>query len=252
VKTQTSWWFSPDEFAHVWESETGLDTIPFPISILETPSTSEEYEAQRLRFEAKFPQRQDADLIGPMRVLANPDLQIISWGRFHHSDSRIRTLAAASADLAVVLFQKSGPTQDFGGDVRLVATRRQQLGRHLAATLPQTPAGALAQMRGYTPRVRGEEPPSSWGRNHSGQSPVEERIRMLLRTPRSAEGYLRIERHLHNDRPYPPAYMSWFDVRTGVPAVGRYLVEVTHTDTLVTPASAEIMAAEIFHRADLG
>lgn len=252
MKTQTSWWFSPDEFAYVWESETGLDTIPFPISILETPPTSEEYEAQRRRFEAKFPQHQDPDLIGPMRVLANPELQIMSWGRFHHSENRIRALAAASADLGVILFQKSGPAQDFGGDVRLVVTRRQQLGKHLAATLPQTPAGAVAQMRGYTPRVRGEEPPSSWGRNQNGQSPVEERIRMLLRAPRSAEGYLRIERHLHQDRRYPPDYMSWFDVRTGAPAVGRYLVDVAHTDTFITPASAETIAAELFRRADLG
>jgi len=252
VKTNTTWSFSPDEFAHVWESETGLDTIPFPISILETPTTADEYESQRQEMSARYPHHGDPDLIGPLRVLAEPDLRIISWGRFHKSSNRIRTLAAAAADLGVVLFQKSGPTEYFGGDLRLVVTHRERLGKHLAATLPPTPAGALPRLIGYTPRVRGEEPPSSWLLNNNNQRPIEERIRLLLRASRTAEGYLRIERNLSDDRPYPPEYMSWFDIRTGTPAAGRYLVDVTHTDTTITPASAETIASELHRRADLG
>jgi hypothetical protein len=117
--------------------------------------------------------------------------------------------------------------------------------------MPPAPAGAAGQMTGYTPRVRGEEPPSSWLRDNNGQRAVEERIRLLLRAPRTAEGYLRFERGLHNQRPHPPEYLTWIDLRDGTPVAGRYVIDVVSDDTFVTPASADVIAREVARRARL-
>ncbi|BCK53204.1 ESX secretion-associated protein EspG [Nocardia wallacei] len=253
MKTRTSWTFTPDEFAFVWRSETGLDgDYPHPINIIETPTTATEYAMLRAEISARYPHNGDPDLTGPLRVLANPDLRIICNGWFHDSTRRIRSHAAAAGDLGVVLYQKAGPTADFGADLKLVVTKRQQLGRHIAATMPSTPAGTAGPMSGYTPRVRGDEPPSSWLRNDAGQRPVEERIRMLLRLPRTTQGYLRIDRYLNHPRQYPSAYVSWIDISDKTRAGGRYLVDVTDNDTVITPASTEVIARELHQRADLG
>ncbi|WP_157107952.1 ESX secretion-associated protein EspG [Nocardia amikacinitolerans] len=251
MKTQTMWEFTPDEFAWVW-SETGLDTYPYPISIIETPTTGDEYAQLRAEISARYPHGSNPDLTGPLRVLANPDLRIVCAGQFHNSVRRLRSLAAAIGDLGVILFQKSGATADFGGSIKLVVTQRHSLGKHIAATMPNVSAGAAGNMVGYTPRVRGEQPPSSWKTANTGQQPSEERIRTLLRLPRTAEGYFRIEQYLHDRRPYPPAHVSWIDVSDANPAAaGRYLIDVTHHDTTVTPASAEVIARELERRAEL-
>ncbi|WP_084510614.1 ESX secretion-associated protein EspG [Nocardia lijiangensis] len=250
MKTQTVWEFTPDEFAWVW-AETGLDVYPYPISIIETPTNGDEHALLRAEISARYPHRDNPDLTGPLRVLANPDLRIVCAGWSHNSAKRLRSLAAAIGDLGVILFQKSGPTADFGGNIKLVVTQRHNLGNHVAATMPTVSAGAAGQLVGYTPRVRGEEAPSSWTTANTGQQPVEERIRTLLHLPRTAEGYLRIERYLHDRRPHPPAHVSWIDVSDSIPAAaGRYLIDVTHHDTTVTPASAEVIARELRNRAD--
>lgn len=252
MKTQTSWVFTPDEFAYVWASETGLaGDYPHPISVIETPTNADEYDLTRLEISARYPRGADPDLTGPLRVLANPDLRIICNGWFHGSHRRVRSLAAAIGDLGVVLFQKSGATADFGGEIKLVVTTRHQLGRHIAATMPTVAAGAAGRLIGYTPRVRGEQPPSSWLQDDAGKRPVEERIRTLLRLERTAQGYLRIDRHLHDRRPYPSAFVTWLDISDSTRAAGRYLIDVDDSDTIVTPAAAATIADELYRRAEL-
>lgn len=250
MNTQTVWVFPPDVFAWIW-GETGLDEYPDPISIIETPTTAEEYIPLAAAIGTRHPHHGDPDLTGPLRVLANPDLRIVCKGRAANSHQRVRSLGAATADLGVILFQKSGATADFGGDIKLVVTRRGNLGKHIAATMPPTPAGSAGKMIGYTPRVRGEQPPTSWVASATGEHPVEERIRGLLRLPRTAEGHLRIERNLHAQRPHPPAYLSWIDIRPNHPASGRYLITVDNNDTYVLPASVDVIANELHHRAGL-
>ena len=252
MRTQTSWTFSPDEFAWVWASETGLaGDYPHPLKIIETPTTAIESDRIRAEISERYPAHADPDLIGPLRALANPDLRIICNGAFDNSTRQIRSHAAAVADLGVILFQKSGRTADFGGDVQMVVTTRRQLGKHIAATMPSAPAGAAAGMTGNTARVRGDEPPSSWLRNNAGQLPVEERIRILLRAQRTAQGYLRIDRYLHDRNPHPSAFISWIDVAESSRARGRYIIDVGDNDTIVVPASAEVVAGELHRRAEL-
>lgn len=251
MRTQTVWDFTPDEFAWVW-AETGLaGEYPYPISLIETPAPPDEYTRRRAEISARYPHRGDPDLTWPLRALAKPDLRLTCTGTFHNSAKRVRSLAAAHADLGVVLFQKSGPTPDFGGDIKLVVTQRQHLGRHLAATMPPAPPGAAGQMIGYTPRVRGQQPPASWRAGNDGRQPAEERIRILLRAPRTAEGHLCIERYLHDPNPAPPVYLNWIDIRQDHPAAGRYLIAVDDNDTVVTPATEDTIPRGLRRRAEL-
>jgi hypothetical protein len=249
VRSRAAWNFTPDEFAWVWESETGEDVLPFPISILETPTTTEEYVRYRAAVSARYPRRGDPDLTGPLRALADPDLRIVSWGRFHHSDVRLRALGVVAGNLGVVLSQQPGTAADFGGDLRLIVTGPGQLGRRLVAALPPTAAGAAGTMTGYTPRVRGEEPPGSWLRDEAGQRPIEERMRTLLRAPRTAEGYLRIEAGPRG-RQRPPDHLTWFDVHPDARSAGRYLVDVSNSETTITAITPEEFAALIVRRAE--
>lgn len=74
---------------------------------------------------------------------------------------------------------------------------------------------------------------------------------MFLRLERSAQGYLRIDRYLHDRRPFSPAFVSWLDIDERNRAAGRYLIDVDDNDTVVTPASADVIAYELRRRAEL-
>ncbi|MEV4127592.1 hypothetical protein [Nocardia sp. NPDC049707] len=99
-------------------------------------TTHDEYTQLTAQFSNRYSRRGDPDLTGALRVLAKPDIRIVCKGRSHNSHKRIRSFGAAVADLCLIVFQKSGATPDFGGDIKLVVTRRQNLGKHIAATMP--------------------------------------------------------------------------------------------------------------------
>ncbi|MBO0852165.1 MAG: ESX secretion-associated protein EspG [Nocardia sp.] len=251
MKTRKTWDFTPDEFAYVWAQETGLTgDYPWPISILESVTDADDYDRLLLKLKSRFPPGGDPDLTGPLRVLANPDLRIVCNGWFLGSQRRVRSVGAAIGDLGVILFQKAGSSAAFGEDIKLVVTTRSNLGKHIAATMPNMTPGSAGKLVGYTPRVRGELPPKSWLRDAEGRRPVEERIRTLLHLSRTAQGYLRIDRHLHDERPYPLLFVSWIDVESPR-AHGRYLVDADDNDTIITPASEQVIAQELHRRARL-
>ncbi|MBF6325379.1 ESX secretion-associated protein EspG [Nocardia cyriacigeorgica] len=245
--TQRSWTFTPDEFAWVW-GETGRDEYPEPIAILETPTTEDEYAVLCAELSQRYPRDGDPDRLGPLRVLAEPDLRLICSGTVGHPSRRIRSVGAAIADLGVVLFQKPGTTPEYGGDIIMRVVPRDRLADHIAATLPPSPAGATPQLIGHTPRVRGEEPPERWGYTQTGDRPAEERIRSLLRAPRAGEGYLCVEHHPTDPRRARTQYLNWIDIHERHRAAGRYVISVDANDTVVTPASSEVIGSELRRR----
>lgn len=246
MNERTVWDFTPDEFSWVWE-ETELEAYPYPISIIETPADGTERALLRAEISTRYPHHGDPDLSALLSILATPDLLLTCTGQICGTTNRIRSLGAAVGDHAVILFQKFGATADFGGKLRLVATRRQHLGKHIAATMPQTAAGTMPEMIGYTPRIRGEEQPSTWMVSNNGAGPAEERIRALLRAPRTADGNLCIEHHPNSTRPYPREYLYWLDIRPGTKAEGRYLIDIAH-HTTVTPATSIDIARTLTKR----
>ncbi|WP_028478675.1 ESX secretion-associated protein EspG [Nocardia sp. CNY236] len=248
MKTRKRFAFTADEFSWVW-AETGLP-YPEPVSIRETPTTPTEYAIQRTRIADTYPHHGDPDLSGPLRVLANPDVRILATGIDHLTNHRIRCQAAAIGELGVILHQSPGRTPEFGGDIRIVVTRRSHLARYVAATLPEAAPGSAGPMTEYTARVRGDAEPITRMVALDGRIPEDQRIRTLLRAPRTAEGHLCIEQFLHDRRPPRPVYLNWITVDPAHHEGGRYLIDVSY-DTTVTPATDDIIAAEITCRAEL-
>ncbi|MFE3545099.1 ESX secretion-associated protein EspG [Nocardia sp. NPDC059177] len=240
-----SWVFSPDEFAWLW-SDAGLDRYLDPIAIIETAATADEYHQLVQAHSVRFPRGAVDDPRPALRAIAEANIRITASGRIHRTSDRVRSIAAATPGLNVIVTQNSSTDPDFGGDVRLAVVPRGDLLRYFSLTLPAAAAGRAEQMVGYTPRIRGEAEPSSWRVAADGRSPVEERIRALLRLPRSAEGAFRID----HSRSTQPTYISWVDVADGYRATGRYLITVneTGTDTVVLPAGIETIAAELRRR----
>ncbi|GAA5073555.1 hypothetical protein [Nocardia iowensis] len=91
MNTRTVWNFTPDEFAWVW-AETGRDEYPDPISIIESPINQDDYTRLVGEISARYPHHADADLTGPLRMLADPDLRIVCTGRSLTSHKRLRSV----------------------------------------------------------------------------------------------------------------------------------------------------------------
>ncbi|MEV0365101.1 ESX secretion-associated protein EspG [Nocardia fusca] len=235
--SQQRWVLSPDEFAWVW-TETGSDLHPDPISIVESPTTDDEYRLLTREISARYPRGGDTNLAEALCILADPELRIIGTGYSHQfPEKRLRVVAAAVGESGAVAVQRSGPTVEAGGDIQMLITTRSMLARHVAAAMPPNTAGPAERMVGYTPRIRGDEPPSTYFRDSAGRAPIEERIRAFLRAPRAAEGHFTMATHASLGA--PPTYLSWVDIREDRPAAGRYLIAVDDNDTTVAPASRE-------------
>lgn len=243
--SQQRWILTPDEFAWVW-METGSDLHPDPISVVESPTTDAEYRLLTREINVRYPRGGTPNLTKALRTLADPELRIIATGCSHQSpEKRLRVVAAGVGESGAVAVQRSGPTLEVGGDIQVLATTRSMLARHVAAAMPPNTAGPAERMVGYTPRIRGDEPPATYFRDSAGRAPIEERIRAFLRAPRAAEGHFTIATHVSQGAPL--AHLSWVDIREDRPAAGRYLIAVDDNDTTVTPASREDIERYLTH-----
>ncbi|MFD3506815.1 ESX secretion-associated protein EspG [Nocardia sp. NPDC058666] len=251
MTARTSLDLSADEFAWLWRTVADGDEFGFPdpLRIQETATTVAEYTLQTRAFGQRFATPAIAALRPVFETLARPTSRIRCFGTTSNG-YEIRTHAAIDERVAVILHQQPGP-REHSGPIRLVLADPFAAAAHVVATMPSAEPGGAGSMLGYTPRVRGDEPPTSWGRTGDGRLPVDERIRKLARIPRSAEGQLIIERDLTSNRPWPPHYLSWIDIPSGQFASGRYLVEVRNHETIVTAASTARIAQELRRHAGL-
>ncbi|WP_446223012.1 ESX secretion-associated protein EspG [Nocardia sp. IBHARD005] len=249
---EQSWMLSPDAFAWVWRNETGLDEFahPDPIRIDLSPQTEHDAILMEQHLRAAYPAKADQGLSAAMALVAAPTARIRCFGTLSDG-TQVRTHAAIDRDHGVVLFQRSSKSTPTG-PVRVVATTARLAPVHVAATLPPAAAGEAGRMVGYTPRVRGEQMQQQWNRDPDGRLPVDERIRKLLRLPRSAEGQLIIERDVDQQSPRPARYSSWIDVEAGRFGAGRYLIDVRNDETAVLPVDLPTLAAAVAERAGLG
>ncbi|WP_432278382.1 ESX secretion-associated protein EspG, partial [Nocardia carnea] len=153
------WVLTPDEFAWVW-AETGSDVHPDPISIIESPTTEDEYHLLTREISVRYPRGGTPELIGALRILAEPELRIIGTGYSHRfPEKRLRVVAAAVGESGAVAVQRSGPTAEAGGDIQVLATTRAMLARHVAAAEPPPTPGPAGKIVGDTPPHNGGEPP---------------------------------------------------------------------------------------------
>ncbi|MFI6219028.1 hypothetical protein ACIBEH_00600 [Nocardia salmonicida] len=243
-----SWDMGPDEFAWLWKTHTGLDEYdyPDPIRVVETPRDQDEYSLVTSALARKHEPGIEPLLQAALHTLATSTVRVCGYGTLTGSGQVLRSHAALTETAGAVLFQRPAPTDD--RSFKLTVCRPDDALTYFAATLPPAAPGGAGAMHGYTPRVRGDEPVETWMRTNDGRLPVDERIRKLLRLTRSAEGQVIIETGMRGDRPMLPTYLSWIDVASGF-AAGRYLIEVTEMDAIVTPISADALVRMLREKA---
>jgi hypothetical protein len=70
---------------------------------------------------------------------------------------------------------------------------------------------------------------------------VTDRMRRLLAAPRAGSGHIEVQLGLRQPRPFPPEYLSWFDVDGD----GRYIYRQQYNDFHIEPCSRERIQREI-------
>ncbi|MFC9662090.1 ESX secretion-associated protein EspG [Nocardia sp. NPDC127606] len=247
--TTSNWTLDSNQFAWLWRQFPGHDEFdyPDPIRIRQTPTTEDGDRHMKAVLAEGFLRDEDSPLRVAFTALANPETRIRCFGTLSDGQE-VHSHGVVSGRIGVVVFQRCS-TAEASGPIQISTVRPHAVPVHLAATLPPTEAGGAGRMLGYTPRVRGLEPPTNWNRGSDGRRPVDERIRTLMRKPRSAEGQLIIERGLRAEYPSPTQYLNWIDVVPGQFASGRYLIQVDQDDTFVVPTDLPSLAAELHTRA---
>lgn len=228
------WRLEPDEFIHLW-SETDLDEYPEPLRLRSCFATEEEAAVGRQEISARYPLRRDADLSLALRTLAKPAVRVtVIGGRLDGSEA-VRILGCRIQNTAVLAVQEPGPEPDYGGAVRVWLGEWPAFTHRLIQSLPPTPAGRVPQVVASPADVENE--PLLMGGPSRAESTPAARIRAMVAADRQAQGVIRVERALLQDRPLPPTHYSWMDI-TGD---GRYIVSSGY-DIRVTSATPEIIA----------
>jgi hypothetical protein len=238
-----NWRFDPDEFAHVWR-ETDVQALPYPVRLLETPTTAEQALSLRDRLTARLPARGDPDLSTALAIAARPQTKVVVIGATARHGTEIRILGAVVRRQAVLLVQEPGPTADFGGSVGMTMGHAARLGQLLAARLPSMRAGGEPWRSAPTQALRELEARAEQQDWHSDAVHRETddlgRILALLHRPRAGEGHVRVETTRGTRNPSRPIDFSWIDVVGD----GRYLVR-PGAELRIGPGTADTIATQI-------
>lgn len=233
------WEFTPDEFMHVW-TETGQDRYPFPLRLISSARWESEYEKIASELRGRLPIGKDPDLSAALRVAADPDSTLTLFG------TRLRPVRAYGAivtTVGVALVQRPGPTPEFGGNIVVRVGAPEVVPRVFGYVLGELPEG------GHPPLVESidhlRETYGAW----TGSKPqAADRMRRLLRAPRDGAGHIEVRHGLHDSRPFPPRYLSWFDVTDD----GRYVYRQRYRDFHIDPISHAELCGELTRMIDPG
>ncbi|WP_328390007.1 ESX secretion-associated protein EspG [Nocardia sp. NBC_00416] len=229
------WVFTPDEFGHIWQAETGLDRRPHPIDLAPRGTVLTESARAALELEHRFPSNGDADLTGTLRFLARTDVtRVTVFGDEFDGEQRrpdpILALAVAFGNWGAVI-------RAHAAEINVTACHARIVGKHLATALGPAPAGALPAMR--EPREAVLCPPSQPWESDDAVARAQ-RLREILHRPIDARGFLTITVAPDDPMSPPPVHRTWLDF-TGD---GRYLL-TAGSHLSLTPVGESDMAAAI-------
>jgi len=226
------WEFTPDEFMHIWE-ETGLDRYPYPLQLISSVQWQNEYAKIVQELRARLPRGGDVDLSAALRVAADPEVSAVLIGKRRH---RIRAYGAIDANIGVTLFQRPGPTDEFGGNVVVEISSSALVSKVFAAVVGSVSAGRGPALVESIDRI--EVSLESWT---GSKVTTAERMRSLLSTRRVGEGHIEVRAALRDRRSLPAQYMSWVDVDGD----GCYAFREQYNDFHVEPLSGAVVAREV-------
>ncbi|MGF6885491.1 hypothetical protein ABIA39_003967 [Nocardia sp. GAS34] len=231
------WEFTPDEFMHIW-NETGLDRYPFPLRLISSVQWQNEYAKMAEELRARLPRDGDVDLSAALRVAASPEVSAALIGKRRN---RMRVYGAIDTNVGVTLFQRPGPTDEFGGNVVVEIGSPTLIPNVFAVVVGSVPAGRGPKLVESIDRI--EVSLESWT---GTKVTTAERMRNLLTTRRVGWGHIEVQAALRDRRPLPAQYMSWIDVDGD----GCYGYREQYNDFHVEPLSRETVAREVARMAN--
>lgn len=227
-----SWEFTPDEFMHIWK-ETDLDRYPFPLCLRSSAQWQSEYDKLSWELQARLPSGFDPALSGALRVAGKPAMSLLLMGKRKRP---VRLFAAVDTTVGVTLMQRPGPSEDVGGNVVIEIGSPAIVPKVFGAVLGKREAGKHPALVDSLDNIRTSL--ESWT---GSRETTAERMQRVLRAPRDGAGHIEVRCGLQDSRPYPPQYLSWFDVEGG----GRYTYRQEYNDFRIDPASTEDICREI-------
>lgn len=234
------WVLTPDEFTHVWESETNLDRRPYPVNMMPASLVHTEAEHAALRLSQRFARQADPDLAAALMLCARNDATTITISgernipcRDGSADNRVLVFAAVVHHHASILV--AGPEK-----MTVLMCHARTLGARLVQAIGSARPGRLATMREPQDMVLGELTKGA----ALGDGP--ERLRNTLRKPLDGRGFVTVTVDPENPMSPPTRHRSWLDVSGD----GRYLLTTSH-DLILAPASDEDFARLLLRLAQI-
>ncbi|MCP2277546.1 EspG family protein [Nocardia amikacinitolerans] len=239
------WVLTPDEFTHVWESETNLDRRPYPINMVPSSTVRTETEYAALRLPQRFARQADPDLAAALMLCARTDATTITIsgerstpGRNGSSPEGDRVLA-----FAAVVHNHAGVLVAMPDKVIVQMCHARNLGQHLVQVIGSAQPGRLGAMREPQDAVLTTEPAETPATN--GQRGAA-RFRQTLRKPVDCRGFITVTVDPDNPMSPPTRHRTWLDF-TGD---GRYLLTTSH-DLILTPVSDDDFAVQLLRLAQI-
>ena len=232
------WEFTPDEFMHVWK-ETDKDRYPYPLQLRSSAQWQSDYDRTHSELRMRMPRGFDPDLSAALRIVANPPMSLLVTGTRKRP---VRFYAGIDTTAGVTLVQRPSPADEHGGSVVVEFGSSAIVTKVFAAVLGKLPAGRHPAMIESLDRIRTDI--ESWT---GTKETTTDRMKKLLKARRAGSGHIEVRCGLHDSRPYPPQYSSWFDVEGD----GRYTYRQQYNDFRIDPASTDDICREVTRMMDV-
>ncbi len=238
------WVLTPDEFAHVWATETDLDRRPYPVNMLpeSTVRTESEYAALGLR--NRYARNTDPDLTAALVLCTRPDATTVtvSGQRSGAGEAeRILAFAAVVHRHAALLIARPET-------VTVLVCHARGLGERLVAAIGSAPAGQSPTMREPQQAVLDAGADARSGGDIAGPGdPAAARFRRKLRAPVDSRGFITVTVAPDNPMSPPTRHRTWLDIGGD----GRYLL-TTAAELVLTPVDDAEFAAQLIRLAGIG
>ncbi|HLS79566.1 MAG TPA: ESX secretion-associated protein EspG [Nocardia sp.] len=234
------WVLTPDEFTHVWESETNLDRRPYPVNMMPASLVRTEAEHASLRLPQRFARQADPDLAAALMLCARGDATTITVSGERHTPGRNGDGENRVLIFAAVVHQHAGILIAGREKMTVLMCHARMVGARLVQAIGSAPPGGLGILREPQDRVLGEIT--------GGAAPADgpARFRNTLRKPLDGRGFITVTIDPENPMSPPTRHRSWLDVAGD----GRYLLTTSH-DLILTPVSDEDFAKHLLRLAQI-
>ncbi|WP_280502172.1 ESX secretion-associated protein EspG [Nocardia farcinica] len=150
------WVLTPDEFTHVWESETNLDRRPYPVNMMPASLVRTEAEHASLRLPQRFARQADPDLAAALMLCARGDATTITVSGERHTPGRNGDGENRVLIFAAVVHQHAGILIAGREKMTVLMCHARMVGARLVQAIGSAPPGGLGILREPQDRVLGE------------------------------------------------------------------------------------------------